>query len=127
MGPLNLDGLPPNALLLVDSAPIVTTLERRDGLAERFHPVFEAYDAGRMRLAVTTVTMAEVLVGVLRDRDEALAKRYRAHLDEFRVVPLDADIDRVPRRGAAHRASSSTGLTAAAPTASRSLAVSQQF
>jgi predicted nucleic acid-binding protein len=41
---------------------------------------------------VTTITIAEVLTGPLRAGDEALARRYRAILDTWRVVPLDADV-----------------------------------
>jgi hypothetical protein len=37
--------------------------------------MFEAHGAGRLRFAVTTVTIAEVLTGPLQWGDEALARR----------------------------------------------------
>ena len=62
---MRFDGLPENALLLVDSAPIIYVLEDHSDFACAFRPVFEARDAGLLRFAVTTVTVAEVLTGPL--------------------------------------------------------------
>lgn len=92
MEPVSLEGLPENALLLVDSAPIIHVLEDHPELASVFRPVFEAHDEGLLRLAVTTVTLAEVLTGPLGARDEVLAERYRATLKSWFVVDLDAEI-----------------------------------
>lgn len=92
MEPVSLEGLPENALLLVDSAPIIYVLEDHPELASVFRPVFEAHDEGVLRLAVTTVTLAEVLTGPLGARDEVLAERYRATLKSWFVVDLDAEI-----------------------------------
>lgn len=92
MEPVSLEGLPENSLLLVDSAPIIYVLEDHTELAAFFTPVFEAHDEGLVRLAVTTVTLAEVLTGPLSARDEVLAERYRATLKSWFVVDLDAEI-----------------------------------
>jgi len=92
MEPVSLEGLPENALLLVDSAPIIYVLEDHPELATAFRPVFEAHDEGLVRLAVTTVTLAEVLTGPLSARDEVLAEKYRATLKSWFVVDLDAEI-----------------------------------
>jgi predicted nucleic acid-binding protein len=92
MGSVNLEGLPENALLLVDSAPIIYVLEDHPDLASVFKPVFEAHDKGLVRLAVTTVTLAEVLTGPLNARDEVLAERYRSTLKSWFVVDLDPEI-----------------------------------
>jgi predicted nucleic acid-binding protein len=92
MEPVSLEGLPENALLLVDSAPIIYVLEEHPELASVFRPVFEAHDEGLLRLAVTTVTLAEVLTGPLGANDEVLAERYRATLKSWFVVDLDAEI-----------------------------------
>jgi predicted nucleic acid-binding protein len=89
---LDLGGLPPGALLLIDTAPIVYQLEAHPAFGPRFQSVFEAHAAGEVRFAVTTVTFAEVLTGPLRAGDEALARRYRAVLEAWQVVTLDADI-----------------------------------
>ena len=92
MEPVSIEGLPESALLLVDSAPIIYVLEDHPELAAVFRPVFEAHDEGLLRLAVTTVTLAEVLTGPLGARDEVLAERYRATLKSWFVVDLDAEI-----------------------------------
>lgn len=92
MEPVSLEGLPENALLLVDSAPIIYVLEGHAEFAAAFRPIFEAHDEGLLRLAVTTVTLAEVLTGPLSARDEVLAERYRATLKSWFVVDLDAEI-----------------------------------
>lgn len=92
MEPLDIAWLPPGALLLVDSAPIIYFLERHPRLAARFRPVFAAQDTGHVRLAITTVTIAEILTGPLKAGDEALAARYRAILGSWSVVDLSADI-----------------------------------
>ena len=92
MGPMSLEGLPENALLLVDSAPIIYVLEEHAELAPIFRPVFEAHENGVVRLAVTTVTLAEVLTGPLRTGDEVLAERYRSTLKSWYVVDLDSEI-----------------------------------
>ena len=92
MAALNLSGLPARALLLVDSAPIIYCLEAHGQFAARFRPLFTAHEAGQLRLAVSTVTIAEVLTGPLRVGDEGLVRRYRGLLESWQVVPLDANI-----------------------------------
>jgi len=92
MEPVSLEGLPENALLLIDSAPIIYVLEGHAELAAVFRPIFEAHDEGLLRLAVTTVTLAEVLTGPLSARDEVLVERYRATLKSWFVVDLDPEI-----------------------------------
>jgi predicted nucleic acid-binding protein len=92
MEPLELADLPEQTLLLVDSAPIIYFLEGHPKFAQRFRSLFEAHAQGRLRFAVTTVTVAEVLAGPLRVADEALARRYRAILESWQLVELDIDI-----------------------------------
>ena len=78
MEPIAFDDLPEQALLLIDSAPIIYFLENHPKLAPYFEPLFEAHGTGRLRFAVTTITIAEVLIGPLRAGDEPVARRYRA-------------------------------------------------
>lgn len=92
MEALNAASLPAGSLLLVDTAPIIYTLEAHERYAARFAPLFRRHAAGELSLAVTTVTLAEVLAGPLRAGEEALAKRYRAVLESWRVVELSCDI-----------------------------------
>ena len=41
---------------------------------------------------MTTITLAEVLTGPLQAGDDAIARRYRAILEAWQLVGLDADI-----------------------------------
>jgi|SRR5690242_6799509 predicted nucleic acid-binding protein len=92
MESLDFSDLPQDALVLVDSAPIIYVLEDHPRFAPRFTPLFEAHAAERLRFAVTTITIAEVLTGPMKAGDEALARRYRAILESWRVVAFDVDI-----------------------------------
>jgi predicted nucleic acid-binding protein len=104
MDPLDLSALRDGALLLVDTPPIIYTLEGHPRLAARFRPLFDAHAAGQFRFAATTITVAEVLTGPLSAGEEALARRYRAILDSWQIIPLDADIaEGAARLRAAHR------------------------
>jgi predicted nucleic acid-binding protein len=92
MEPLDADALAVGALVLVDTAPIIYTLEGNARFARRFARLFERHAQDELQLAVTTVTIAEVLVGPLRAGEEALARRYRRALEAWQVVDLTADI-----------------------------------
>lgn len=92
MGPLNLDELPDRALVLLDTAPIVYFLDWHSKLGPFFKPLFAAHAEGRIRFAVTTITIAEVLVGPVQANDEILATRYRAVMESWQVVELSTDI-----------------------------------
>ena len=91
MGALDLSALPKNALLVIDSAPVIYVLENRE-FAERFRPLLELQRTGAIRLAITTTAIVEVLTGPYATGDEALARRYRAMFDSWQVVPLDVPI-----------------------------------
>lgn len=92
MEPLALSDLPRDALLLIDSAPVIYFLEAHPKFGPRFKPLFEAHETGRLRFAVTTITIAEVLTGPLQAGDDALARRCRAILESWQPVALDVDI-----------------------------------
>lgn len=92
MEPLNAARLPDRALVLVDSAPIIYVLEAHPRFARRFQPLFDRQAAGEIVFAVTTITIAEVLAGPLAAGEEALAKRYRAAMESWRVIDLTVDI-----------------------------------
>ena len=115
MEPLAFEDLPDQALLLMDSAPIIYVLEGHAKLGPRFKPLFEAHAAGRLRFAVTTITIVEVLSGPLRAANEALARRYRAVLESWQPVELDVDI---AESAARLRASLRLGLADAVQAAS---------
>jgi predicted nucleic acid-binding protein len=92
---VNLDDLPDRALLLIDSSPLIYFLEDHPKLSTRFEPVFDAQAAGRVRFAVTTITIAEVMIGPLRSGEERAAREYRSLLESWQVLPLSADIAEV--------------------------------
>ena len=92
MESLDLRDIPAGALLLIDSAPIIFLLENRAGFVDRYRPLLEAHADGRVHFAVSTITLMEVMAGPLAKRQEAMAERYRAVLESWHVVPLDADI-----------------------------------
>lgn len=92
MGALDFGDLPDQALLLMDSAPVIYFLEDHPKLKSRFLPLFEAHASGRLRFAVTTITVAEVLAGPLRADDDVLARRYRTILESWLPIDLNVDI-----------------------------------
>jgi predicted nucleic acid-binding protein len=92
MESLNADALRDGALVLVDTAPIIYTLEDHRRFAARFKPLFRRHEAGEIALVVTTVTIAEVLTGPMKAGEEALARRYRAALEAWMVVDFTSDI-----------------------------------
>jgi len=92
MESIDLSDLPERALLLLDSAPIIYFLEAHPRFGPRFQTIFETHRAGRVRFAVTTITIAEVLTGPLQKGDEALARRYRGILETWQVVTLDLEL-----------------------------------
>lgn len=92
MEPIDISGLPPDALVVLDSAPIIYLLEDHPQYRRRFEPIFDSHAAGKVRFAVTTITIAEVLTGPLAAGEEMLARRYRSVLESWQVIDLDAGI-----------------------------------
>lgn len=92
MGTVEIEDLPDQALLLIDSAPLIYHFEAHPRFGPRFRPIFEAHAAGRVRFAVTTITAVEVLTGSLRQGDVAGTHRYRTIFNALELVPLDLDI-----------------------------------
>jgi predicted nucleic acid-binding protein len=92
MEPIDLRDLADHSLLLIDTAPIIYCLEAHPQFEARFRPLFERHAEGRLRFAITTITVAEVLSGPLQTGDESLARRYRAILESWQCVALDVGI-----------------------------------
>lgn len=92
MDALGIESLEEGAFVLVDTAPIIYVLEGHPQFAARFAPLFARHDEGTLQLAVSTVTLSEVLAGPLAAGEEALARRYRTTLESWGVVDLTADI-----------------------------------
>jgi predicted nucleic acid-binding protein len=92
MESIDVSRLPPDALIVLDSAPIIYLLEDHPRYRRRFQPIFDSHAAGHVRFAVATITIAEVLTGPLTAGEEMLARRYRSILESWQVIDLDADI-----------------------------------
>ena len=76
MDPLNIEGLPANALVLVTPRRSSLCPRGIPSSLGRFRPLFEAHEAEALQLAVTTVTIAEVMTGP----------------EQAKVIALDYDI-----------------------------------
>ena len=72
--------LPPRGRIFVDSAPIIYYLEDHPAFGPRFTGLFDRAEAGDHQLVISTVTLAEVLTGPLRQGNEQLADDYRQAL-----------------------------------------------
>jgi predicted nucleic acid-binding protein len=92
METIDVSWLPSDALIVMDSAPIIYFLEGHPKYSVRFEPIFESHAAGSVRFAVTTITIAEVLTGPIAAGEETLARRYRSILESWQVIDMDADI-----------------------------------
>ena len=85
-------GLSEGATVLVDTAPWIYLLEDHAEFVPRFLGLFEAAERGQIQLALSTVTLAEVLTGPFKAGQTALAKRYETALGAYQVVPLSAAV-----------------------------------
>ena len=85
-------GLPQGATVMVDPAPFIYVLQSHPQFADQFVGLFEAAARGDLVIALSTVTLAEVLTGPLKAGQTALAKRYEKTLSQYRVVPVSTPI-----------------------------------
>ena len=77
--------------LYVDANILVHLVEHRDDLSKALVNLFTAQRAGRPFLATSELTLAEVLVGPYRERDDTLIDRYDAATisnDQFEIGPI---------------------------------------
>ena len=74
--------LPAGSAVVVDTAPVIYLLEGNEQYLPRFLPVFQAAERGELRIFITPITLAEVLVGPLKARKHALAERYEQALTQ---------------------------------------------
>ena len=79
-------------LVIVDTAPLIYLLEDHPKYASLFEGLFEAADRGHLRVAISTISVAELLVGPLKHGQDALAKRYEKALAGFDIVPVSTEI-----------------------------------
>ena len=81
-------GLRAGSTVLVDSAPLIYWLEGHPVFAERFAGMFQAAASGDLHVALSTITLAEVLTGPYQAGQTALARRYENALRQYRVVDI---------------------------------------
>ncbi len=79
-------------LVVVDSAPLIYLLDDHPEFASRFVGLFEMHTAGHVQIAVSSISVAEVLSGPFKHGQDALGKRYEKALAGFGVVPVTQDI-----------------------------------
>ena len=84
--------IPPGAKIFVDSAPIIYLLEDHPALAAQFLGLFEAEAAGQIQIAISTLTIAEVLTGPYQHSEDAIARRYEKALHRYEVIAVTTDI-----------------------------------
>ncbi|NMM14296.1 MAG: type II toxin-antitoxin system VapC family toxin [Rhodoferax sp.] len=85
-------GLPQGATVMVDTAPFIYVLESHSQFADQFVGLFEAAAAGDLTIALSTITLAEVLTGPFKAGQTALAKRYEKALSQYNVIPVSTPI-----------------------------------
>jgi predicted nucleic acid-binding protein len=85
-------GLPAGATVLVDTAPFIYLLEAHPQFADQFTGLFEAAQRRDVHIALSTITLAEVLTGPFKAGQAALAKRYEKALSQYNVIPVSASI-----------------------------------
>lgn len=79
-------------LVLVDSAPLIYLLDDHAEFLPLFEGLFMAYEEGNLRIAISTIAIAEVLAGPFENGQDVLAKRYEKALSTFEVIPVTQDI-----------------------------------
>ena len=80
------------ATVLVDTAPFIYVLEEHPRFADQFAGLFALADAGALQIALSTVTLAEVLTGPFKAGNNALGRRYEKALSQYTLVPVSAPI-----------------------------------
>jgi predicted nucleic acid-binding protein len=79
-------------LVVVDSAPLIYLLDDHPQFAPGFVGLFDLQAEGRVQIAISTITMAEVLAGPFKHGQDVLARRYEKELANFEVVPVSQDV-----------------------------------
>lgn len=84
--------LPHGATVVVDTAPIIYVLEGNPQFCDQFIGLFEAAQAGHLNLAISTITLAEVLTGPFKAGQTALAKRFENALSRYNVLAVTPSV-----------------------------------
>ena len=90
-----LEDIPDGVVITLDSAPIIYYLQDHPTLSARFSPLFAAAAEGRLTLAISTITLAEVMAGPFAAENEVLAMQYRevlCHSPGWQTIPVDESL-----------------------------------
>ena len=79
-------------LVLVDSAPLIYWLNDHPEFAAKFEALFELHEQAEIRIAISTIAVAEVLAGPFKAKQDVLAKQYEKALASFEIVPISVEI-----------------------------------
>jgi predicted nucleic acid-binding protein len=63
--------------IALDTAPLIAFIAKEEPYLELVRPLFQAIDQGKIRAVTSVVTLIEVLVRPLREKNVELAMRYR--------------------------------------------------
>lgn len=85
-------GLQEGDVVVVDTAPLIYILEDHPRFAPLFQGLFEAADRGQLQVALSTISVAELLVGPFKEGRDALAKRYEKALGNFELIAVSSEI-----------------------------------
>ena len=102
LSPQTWAGLAPYSTVVVDTAPFIYILESHPQFANQFAGLFEAAAAGKLTIALSTITLAEVLTGPFRAGQTALAKRYEKALSGYTLIPVTPSIAALAAQLRAH-------------------------
>ena len=80
--------LPAGATVVVDTAPLIYVLEGNPQFCDQFVGLFEAAQAGHVNIAISTITLAEVLTGPFKAGQTALAKRFENALSRYTLLAV---------------------------------------
>ena len=80
------------ATVVVDTAPIIYVLEGNPRFCDQFVGLFEAAQAGHLNIAISTITLAEVLTGPYKAGQTALAKRFESALSRYTLLAVTPSV-----------------------------------
>lgn len=77
-------------LVAIDTAPFIYLIEEDPRYLSQVNTLFDQLDAGKIRAVTSELTLLEVLVLPLREKDVALAERYERILSNSKNLTLVA-------------------------------------
>ena len=85
-------GIVQGSKVVVDSAPLIYILDNHPLFSLQFEGLFDAQERGDISIALSTITLTEVLAGPYKAGAITLAKRYEQALLNFDMVPVTPTI-----------------------------------